>query len=116
MTNTDAYNLLDDQWHSLDESMDDLIAACTTRQQGEALIQSWQQANANVLAARSKIFTTDDAEITALFSRVQETQQDINTSLEDLQAFVGQIDKLNAFIQNVSHAVALATSLVALLP
>lgn len=107
MSASDAFDGLQEQYFTLMDNFNRLMAACQTDEQRNALRAAYAQSRDNYNAAINNILNANDPNIDALQAELKSSQGKVEDSLTNLQ-------DISAVIDTIGAAVAVGTKLVTL--
>jgi hypothetical protein len=102
---SDTLDLLEKQYFTIKSNFNQLIASCETDVQRTAMQNAYATARDNYNTALNRVLNDNDPTVTGLRTELQTKQQQIESSLANLQNIVTTIDTITA-------GVAVGTKLV----
>ena len=109
MTKQEVFEILLDQFLTLNDNRDRLIAAAQTGEEAAQILAAWRQANANQLDMGNRILIDNSQQLQALVGELRTTQSDLEKAIEDLKAVGGGLQRV---LSVVNTAVSIGTQIV----
>jgi len=109
MTKQELFALLLDQFLTLNDNRDRLIAAATTGEEAAQILAAWRQANANQLDMGNRILIEDSQKLQDLIADLRATQGELETAIDHLKSVGGGLGRV---LSIVNAAVSIGTQIV----
>ena len=103
----DTFDVLEKQYFTIKNNIGNLLAACQTDAQRDALRNAYAAARDNYNTAINQVFKDNDLTVAGLRAELKDKQQQIEQSLTGLQ-------DISAVINAITAAVGVGTKLVAI--
>jgi biopolymer transport protein ExbB/TolQ len=104
---SETFDVLKEQFFSLEEHFDDLLAASATEDQRTALRNAFAQSRDNFNKAANKILDDNDPQVEELRDELKDKQSEIDHSLANLKTITQVIDTITAAVDVGTKIVSL---------
>jgi hypothetical protein len=96
---TDALQALEDQYIFLTNNLDNLVAACQTNADKNALMTQYVNCRRNYFNSVNTVFHDDDPDVQALVGQMKQEQNALTAAVTNIGAIAGVINTITTAVQ-----------------